>query len=41
MTANTLVERREGIPTALALIPNRRPKALKKLLDDVGCDLWR
>lgn len=32
---------RENTPTALALAPNKRPKALKAVLDAAGCQLWR
>ncbi|KAL7425153.1 hypothetical protein Q5752_000841 [Cryptotrichosporon argae] len=35
------IEEPESIPTALALVPNKRPKALKKILDEAGADLWR
>ncbi|ORY26337.1 hypothetical protein BCR39DRAFT_560593 [Naematelia encephala] len=35
------IEQPEDIPTAIALVPNRRPKALKKLLDQAGCTLWK
>ncbi|EIW65974.1 hypothetical protein TREMEDRAFT_19626, partial [Tremella mesenterica DSM 1558] len=35
------IEQPENIPTALALIPNNRPKALKKILEETGCTLWR
>ncbi|WVR09724.1 hypothetical protein IAU60_006800 [Kwoniella sp. DSM 27419] len=33
------IEQPENMPTALALIPNKRPKALKKILDD-RCSLF-
>lgn len=33
--------RREHTPTALALVPNKRPKALKKILDEAGVTLWK
>lgn len=39
--ADSLIVGREGIPTALALVPNKRPKALKKVMDEVGCELWK
>lgn len=29
------------MPTALALVPNKRPKALKKAMDEAGCQLFR
>lgn len=32
---------REKIPTALATVPNKRPKALKKIMEEVGCELWK
>ena len=32
---------REDTPTALAIVPNKRPKSLKKLFEEVGADLWR
>ncbi|WWD16986.1 hypothetical protein CI109_101422 [Kwoniella shandongensis] len=35
------VEQPENTPTALALIPNKRPKALKKIMDEVGCELFK
>ncbi|KAK8864701.1 hypothetical protein IAR55_001953 [Kwoniella newhampshirensis] len=35
------IEQPENTPTALALIPNKRPKALKKIMDEVGCDLFK
>ena len=31
---------RENIPTALALVPNKRPKALKTIMDEAGCKLF-
>lgn len=38
MRAEVIV--RENIPTALAIIPNKRPKSLKKILDEAGCKLF-
>ncbi|EJT48482.1 hypothetical protein A1Q2_06614 [Trichosporon asahii var. asahii CBS 8904] len=35
------VEEPEHEPTALAIIPNKRPKSLKKILDAAGCSLWK
>ncbi|KAK4687836.1 peptidyl-tRNA hydrolase PTRHD1, partial [Tremellales sp. Uapishka_1] len=35
------IEEPEGIPTAIAIVPNKRPKALKKILDETGCVLWK
>ncbi|KAL1411359.1 hypothetical protein Q8F55_002313 [Vanrija albida] len=35
------IEEPEHTPTALALVPNKRPKALKKLLDEAGATLWK
>ncbi|KAK1923978.1 peptidyl-tRNA hydrolase II domain-containing protein [Papiliotrema laurentii] len=35
------IEQPENTPTALALMPNKRPKALKSLLEKSGCQLWR
>jgi hypothetical protein len=35
-----ILSRRENTPTALALVPNKRPKALKKALDEAGCKLF-
>lgn len=34
------IEEPEHIPTALALVPNNRPKKLKKILDAAGAKLW-
>jgi hypothetical protein len=28
------------VPTALALVPNKRPKVLKKAMDEAGCQLF-
>lgn len=36
-----LTQTREHEPTALAIIPNKRPKSLKKILDGAGCSLWK
>ncbi|CAD6591192.1 MAG: hypothetical protein TREMPRED_006015, partial [Tremellales sp. Tagirdzhanova-0007] len=35
------IEQPEGIATALALVPNTRPKELRKLLEEAGCGLWK
>ncbi|GFZ46914.1 hypothetical protein JCM24511_04135 [Saitozyma sp. JCM 24511] len=35
------IEQPENVPTALALVPNKRPKALKKAMDEAGCQLFR
>lgn len=35
------IEEPEHTPTAIALMPNKRPKGIKKILDDAGCTLWR
>ncbi|WVN87739.1 uncharacterized protein L203_102934 [Cryptococcus depauperatus CBS 7841] len=34
------IEQPEDTPTALALIPNKRPKRLKKIMDEAGCKLF-
>ncbi|ODO08294.1 hypothetical protein L198_00017 [Cryptococcus wingfieldii CBS 7118] len=34
-------EQPENIPAALALVPNKRPKALKVALDEAGCELFQ
>lgn len=31
----------ENYPTALAIIPNKREKKLKKILDNYKVELWR
>ena len=31
----------ENIPTALAIVPNKREKKLKKILDSCQVELWR
>ncbi|ORX35593.1 peptidyl-tRNA hydrolase II domain-containing protein [Kockovaella imperatae] len=35
------IEQPENTPTALALVPNNRPTALKRILDHHGCVLWK
>ncbi|OWZ35286.1 hypothetical protein LQV05_006028 [Cryptococcus neoformans] len=35
------IEQPENTPTALALIPNKRPKGLKRAFDEVGCELFK
>jgi hypothetical protein len=35
------MEEPEHYPTALALMPNKRPKSIKKMLDEAGCTLWK
>ncbi|RSH86863.1 uncharacterized protein EHS24_005141 [Apiotrichum porosum] len=35
------MEEPEHYPTALALVPNKRPKGLKRILDESGCSLWK
>jgi hypothetical protein len=32
---------RENTPTALALVPNPRPKALKKIFSELDIALWK
>jgi hypothetical protein len=32
---------RENTPTALALVPNPRPKALKKIFSELDITLWK
>ncbi|WOO81240.1 Putative peptidyl-tRNA hydrolase PTRHD1 [Vanrija pseudolonga] len=39
--AHLWMEEPEHTPTALALVPNKRPKALKKILDEAGVTLWK
>ncbi|TXT09025.1 hypothetical protein VHUM_02499 [Vanrija humicola] len=39
--AHLWIEEPEHTPTALALVPNKRPKALKKILDEAGATLWK
>ncbi len=31
----------EHYPTALALVPNKRGKAVKRALDEAGATLWK
>ncbi|GMK53924.1 hypothetical protein CspeluHIS016_0105100 [Cutaneotrichosporon spelunceum] len=35
------VEEPEHFPTALALVPNKRGKAVKRALDEAGATLWK
>ncbi|EAL19369.1 hypothetical protein CNBH0630 [Cryptococcus deneoformans B-3501A] len=35
------IEQPENTPTALALVPNKRPKGLKRAFDEVGCELFK
>ncbi|TXT14666.1 uncharacterized protein COLE_00859 [Cutaneotrichosporon oleaginosum] len=35
------VEEPEHFPTALALVPNKRGKAVKRALDEAGASLWK
>ncbi|KAI9639115.1 uncharacterized protein MKK02DRAFT_39393 [Dioszegia hungarica] len=35
------IEQPECIPTALAIIPNKRPKQLKKAMEEAGCELFK
>ncbi|KAL0245471.1 hypothetical protein I308_104601 [Cryptococcus tetragattii IND107] len=35
------IEQPENIATALALVPNKRPKGLKRAFDEVGCELFK